>query len=178
MKNNSALQSIIKYLLVTSFIIWFGSYVSRHLIVFQMFEPRELELRSIFKTESLNSVFQIILPILVTNIISYLSFLLLFIIYIFTSKISLGNEGWLFISMLIILVTAPFEIFLLIKDYSIISLIYNETSKPLIVLELIRKRITILNSFSLIEIFSYLAVVFLVITKPLVKSREAKRERA
>jgi hypothetical protein len=177
MKNNFTIQSIIKYLLVLSFILWVGSYICRHLLIYQMFEPKELELRSIFTSENLNSVFFVILPIIVTNIISYSAFLLLFIIYLITSKLSLRNEGWLFISMLIIFVTAPFEIYLLTKDYSIVSLIYREIKDPIAILDLIRKRITILSSFSLIEIFSYLAVVFLVITKPLVKSHEAKRER-
>jgi len=177
MKNKSILLSIIKYLLALSFVIWLGSYVSRHLLIYQMFEPTELELKSIFKPENLENIFIVILPILVTNIISYSAFVLLFIVYLIISKISIKNEGWLFISMLIIFVTSPFEIYLLLKDYSIVSLIYGRTTDSLTILDLIRKRITILSSFSLIEIFSYLVVVFLVITKPLVKSHEAKRER-
>lgn len=177
MKNKSIFQQIIQYLVSLTFIIWLVSYVCRHLLVYQMFEPRELQLRSFFSVDSLKYVFEIILPILVTNIISYSIFLVLFIIFIATTDLKLKNEGWLFITLLVVLVTGPFEIFLLTKDYSIISLIYNGSQDYSMILELIRKRITILSSFSLIEIFAYFAVIYLIIAKPLVKKDEIKRER-
>lgn len=176
MKKNIAL-TVIQYLLVVSFIVWVGSYVTRHILVFQLFEPKEMELRSVYSIENLGVVFYTLLPVLVTNLISFGLFIILFIIYLIISKSNLRKEGWLFITVLIVFITAPFEVFLQLKDYRIIMLIYENLSNPSEILDLIRKRITVLSSFSLIEIFSYLAIVFLVIIKPLTKSDEAKRER-
>lgn len=177
MKNRSTFQQIIQYLVALTFIVWLGSYISRHLIIYQMFEPKELQLRSFYALDSLKYVFDIILPILVTNIISYSLFIVLFIIFLLTAKLKLRNEGWLFISVLIVFVTAPFEIFLLTKDYSIINSIYAGSQDVSMILELIKKRITLLSSFSLIEIFSFCAIVYLTIAKPFIKNDEIKRER-
>ncbi|OGU66612.1 MAG: hypothetical protein A2499_12690 [Stygiobacter sp. RIFOXYC12_FULL_38_8] len=176
MKNNNLFLKIVQFLLVGSFIFWLGSYISRHLVVYQLFEPEGLVLRSVYDVENLKTVWITISPLIVSNIIAFPIFVVLYAIYLIVSKDSLKKEGWLFISTLIILVTAPFEIFLLLKDYKIISLIYSSVIDSNKVLELVRERITILSSFSLIEIFSYLAIIFLTILKPLSKSDENKRE--
>lgn len=176
MKNNNLFVKIVQFLLVSSFIFWLGSYISRHLVIYQLFEPEGLVLRSVYNAENLKNVWLTISPLIVSNLIAFPTFIVFFVIYIIISKTSLKKEGWLFISAMIILITAPFEIFLLLKDYKIISLIYSSTLESNKVLELVRERITILSSFSLIEIFSYLAIVFLTILKPLSKSDENKRE--
>lgn len=173
MKNNNLLQKIVLFLLVSSFIIWLGSYISRHLVIYQLFEPEGLILRSVYDLKNLNSVWLVTSPLIVTNLISFPIFLVLFLVYLFVSKISFKREGWLFISTLIILITAPFELFLLLKDYKIVSYIYAAAIDSEKILELVRERINILSSFSHIEIFSYLAIIFLSILKPLSKSNEA-----
>ena len=176
MKNNNLFLKIIQFLLISSFIFWLGSYISRHLAIYQLFEPEGLVLRSIYNAENLKTVWITISPLIVSNLIAFPIFIVLFATYLIVSKTSLKREGWLFISATVILVTAPFEIFLLLKDYKIISLIYSSTFDSNKVLELVRERLNILSSFSLIEIFSYLAIVFLTILKPLSKSDENKRE--
>lgn len=176
MKNTNLFLKIVQFLLISSFIFWLGSYISRHLVIYQLFEPEGLVLRSLYNTDNLKTIWITISPLIVTNLIAFPTFILFFITYIIVSKTSLKREGWLFISAIIILVTAPFEIFLLLKDYKIISLIYSSTFDSNKVLELVRERLNILSSFSLIEIFSYLAIVFLTILKPLSKSDENKRE--
>lgn len=176
MKNNTIFAKVIQFLLIVSLIIWLGGYISRHLVIYQLFEPEGLVLRPNYNLENLNVVWNTISPLLVLNLVSFPLFILFYLSYLFFSKINLKKEGWLFISTIVILITAPFEIYLLIKDYEIIRLIYSSVSNSENVLNLIRERINILSSFSLIEIFSYLAIVFLTILKPLSKTDEIKRE--
>lgn len=176
MKNNTIFVKVIQFLLIVSLIIWLGGYISRHLVIYQLFEPEGLVLRPNYNLENLNVVWNTISPLLVLNLVSFPLFILFYLSYLFFSKINLKKEGWLFISTIVILITAPFEIYLLIKDYEIIRLIYSSVSNSENVLNLIRERINILSSFSLIEIFSYLAIVFLTILKPLSKTDEIKRE--
>ncbi|KAF0153420.1 MAG: hypothetical protein FD143_235 [Ignavibacteria bacterium] len=170
MKNNNLFHKFNLFLVVSSFIIWLGTYIARHLAIYQLFEPDGLVLRSVFNQENLSTVWITILPLFVTTLISFPLFILLFIVYLFISKRNLRNEGWLFISFLIITVTAPFEFFLMVKDYHIVTLILSNAADPMNILYLVRERITILSSFPLIEIFSYLAIVFLTIFKPLSKN--------
>ncbi len=176
MKKYNYFQKFNLFLVISTFIIWFGTYIARHLAVYQLFEPEGLVLRSIYTKDNLNVIFEIIFPLLVTPLVTFPIFIILLLLYLFTSRINLKKEGWLFISLLIIIITAPFEIFLLIKDYKIINLILSQNYDSMEILDNIRNRITVLSSFSLIEIFSYLAIVFLTIFKPLSKSDEIKRE--
>ncbi len=176
MKNNTLFLKFIQFLLIVSLIIWLGGYISRHLVIYQLFEPEGLILRPNYNLENLNVVWNTISPLLVSNLVSFPLFILFYLSYLFFSKISLKKEGWLFIATIVILITAPFEIYLLIKDYGIVRLIYSTSINSEKVLNLIRERINILSSFSLIEIFSYLAIVFLTILKPLSKTDEIKRE--
>ncbi|MFA7420341.1 MAG: hypothetical protein WCZ90_11715 [Melioribacteraceae bacterium] len=176
MKNNTIFLKVIQFLLFVSFIIWLGGYISRHMVIYQLFEPEGLVLRPNYNLENLNVVWNTISPLLVSNLVSFPLFILFYLSYLFFSKINLKKEGWLFISTIVILITAPFEIYLLIKDYEIVRLIYSSVSNSEKILNLIRERINILSSFSLIEIFSYLAIVFLTILKPLSKTDEIKRE--
>lgn len=170
MKNNNLLQKINLFIVVSSFIIWLGTYIARHLAIYQLFEPEGLVLRSIYDSNNLNAVWHSLTPLLVSSLITFPVFILTFLTYLFISKVSLKKEGWLFISLLIILVTAPFEIFLMMRDYRIVNLLLSNVAEPMKILDMIRERITILSSFSLIEIFSYLAIVFLSIFKPLTKN--------
>jgi hypothetical protein len=94
------------------------------------------------------------------------------LIFIGTSKLNLRRNGWLFIITMIIIITAPFEIYLSLIDYKIIRLGLANIYESNFILELIKERLTKLNSFSLIEIFSYLAIIFLTLFRPLQKSNE------
>ncbi len=169
MKKNILPRTLLS-LCVISFAVWLGSYISRQLIVYQLFEPINLELKNLYNLQNITDVLETILPILVINLISYLFFLLLFFLYIFYSKIEIKNEGWLFIILMIVIITAPFELYLALLDYKIIGLLYSGTFDTNTVVELIRKRIVVLSSFPLIEVFSYIAVIFIVIFKPLRKN--------
>ncbi len=170
MKNNNLFQKFNLFLVVASFIVWLGAYIARHLAVYQLFEPEGLVLRAIFNQENLSTIWVTILPLIVTTLLSFPLFIICFIAYLFTSKVNFKKEGWLIITLLIVFITAPFEIFLMVKDYQIVSFILSNTSEPMKILGFIKERITILGSFPLIAIFSYFAIVFLAIIKPLSKS--------
>lgn len=169
MKKN-ILSKILLSLCLTSFLIWLGSYISRQLLVYQLFEPINLELKSLYNVQNLMGILETVLPILVINLISYPSFLVLFFFYIFSSKIKIKNEGWLFIILMIVIITAPFELYLTLLDYKIVSLLYAGTFDSNAVVELIRERIVVLSSFPMIEVFSYIAAIFIAVFKPLRKN--------
>lgn len=167
------LSKLFLFLTITLGSLWLGSYFIRQLVVFQFFEPDGLALRSIYNQQNLEIVIRTISPAFVSNVILFISYLIFFILFVVTSKIKLMNEGWFFIIILIVLITAPFELFLLFKDYKIVERIYfSATPSGLDLITQIKERMQSLSSFALIEIFSYLGIIFLAIFKPLRKKNE------
>lgn len=171
MDNISKTSKIILFITITFFVLWLGGYVLRQLVVYQFFEVENLELRKIYSTENLMPVYHSLLPVFVYNLITYSVFLIFFIAFISTSKIKIKSEGWFFIIILLIAVTAPFEIYLLTFDYKIVGEIFSASATALDTLNLIKERMTILSSFSLIEIFSFIGILFLAIFRPLRKAQ-------
>lgn len=169
MKQRTLSKIVLSFTLIL-FIIWLGSYISRHLIVYQLFEPLNLDLRNIYNQQNLTSVLETLFPVIATNLIGYVLFLILFFVYIFTSKIKIKNEGWLFIILMLVVITAPFELYLSLIDFKIIKMLYSSTIDVNSAVELIRKRLVVLSSFPMIEIFSYTAVIFITVFKPLRKN--------
>ena len=170
MQNLTKLSKILLAITSLFFTVWLGSYISRQVVIYQFFDPENLSLKPIYSARNLSDVLFTILPLIVLNIISYIAFLLSLLIFLFQSRISLKKEGWLFISILIVLICAPFEIFLILKDYKISSEIYTQNFDSLAIVNLIRDRMTVLSSFSLIEIISFVGIIFLSILQPLKKS--------
>lgn len=164
------INKIISLILIINFIFWFGIYISRNLVLFQLFEPENLALKKLFYNVDLNYLFSSLYPLFISHIFLFISFVLLFILFISLTELKFKENGWLLITTLIIFITAPFEFYLILYDYKIVNLIlkipetdYNQ------ILFLIKERLTILSNFTLIEIFSYLIVIYLVIFKPLKK---------
>jgi hypothetical protein len=169
MKKNF-LGNLFLSLTLLSFTIWIGSYITRHILFYQLFEPLNLELRSLFNPSNIVPVIITITPAVIINLIFYPLFLIFFFLSLFASKIKIKNEGWLFIIIILILVTAPFEFYLSSIDLKIVGTVLSGHFDPGFVISLVRKRMTELSSFSLIEIFSFLASIFIVIFKPLRKN--------
>jgi len=173
MKKQSVISKVILFLTITSFILWLGGYFVRNIVIYQFFEPLNLDLRTIYNEQNLNAVFNIILPLITFNLVTYVSFIIFFIMFLLSSNISLKNEGWLFISTMIILITLPFESYLSFYDYKIVNFIVRHNTDVMDTINLIRERITKLSSFSFIELFSYLVIIFLTLFKPFRKVNEA-----
>lgn len=169
----SKLSKLFLFLTFGTGSLWLGGYFIRQLVIYQFFEPEDLSLRPFYNPQNLDAVIRTIAPIFVSNIILFISFLIFFFIFILVSKIKFKEEGWLFIIFLTILITAPFEIYLLYKDYKIIEQIYFMgafSSSDLIAQ--IKERMKSLSGFSLIEIFSYFGIIYLLIFRPLRKVNE------
>ena len=79
------------------------------------------------------------------------------------------KNGWLFIITVLIIVTAPFEIYLMTIDYRIFSQILTGVFDSTEIINLTMKRLTVLSSFPLIELLSYCAIIFLALFQPLTK---------
>ena len=172
MQKLTKVSKIILIINVLFLALWLGGYVARHFVMYQLFDPETQLLRTNYQISSLPNVLITILPLFVYNIITYTVFIVTFILFLFFSKIKLKYEGWLFIIMLIVFICAPFEIFLLLKDYKIAVIINSGSFNPKDVVELIKERIEILNSFSLVEIFSYIGIIALAVFRPLRKKYE------
>lgn len=171
MDNISKTSKIILFVTISFFALWLGGYVLRQLVVYQFFEVENLELRNIYNPDNLSPVYYSLLPVFVFNLITYLVFLIFFIVFVVTSKIKIKHEGWFFIIIILVAITAPFEVYLLTFDYKIANNIYSTIASAESTLNLIKDRMTILSSFSLIEIFSFIGIIFLAIFRPLRKIR-------
>jgi hypothetical protein len=73
---------------------------------------------------------------------------------------------------MIVIITAPFEIFLLTYDYSVIAGVLTENFDSFKLAGILKERIVVLSSFSLVEIFCYFGIIFLYIFRPLTKKDE------
>ncbi len=164
-------SKLLTVLTVLTFSVWFGSYILRQIIVYQFFEPINLDLRPLYTVQNLGAVNTILFPAILSNLITFPVFIACFFLLILVSKVNIKKEGWLFLIILVIVITAPFELYLLAAtDYKIINLILNSPSNVDQVVVLLRKRITELSSFPLIEIFSYIGIIIIATFKPLRKN--------
>jgi len=166
MKNSKKVSTVFSVLALTSGIIWFGSYVSRLLITYQMFEPTETVLKSYITNNNLQAIIQTNYPLVNLTCFSYIIFIVCFTIFLITTKLKLKENGWLFIVTMIIYLTLPFETVLLSIDFKLILLFFHNQFTSNKVLELIIKRISLLSSFPIILILSYLSIPFFLIVKP------------
>jgi hypothetical protein len=171
MQNLTKVSKIFLSLTILFFSLWLGGYILRQMITYQFFEPENLALKSIYSIQNLKEILITILPVFIFNIVTYAVFILSFIAFLFISKIKFKKEGWLFIITLIILICLPFEIFLLLKDIEISTKVYSGSFEPMSVINLIHERLSSLNSFSLIEIISFVSIIFLSVFRPLTKTK-------
>ncbi|HSL87878.1 MAG TPA: hypothetical protein VK870_01105 [Ignavibacteriaceae bacterium] len=167
MKNRSFFTKLFASISLTAAAVWIGSYLVKIFIIYNLFEPVDLALKERYLQTDLNNLFFTLLPAFATAFIAYIIFIFTFITFLSLSKISLKQNGWLFISVLIVIITFPFELYLMLTDYKIISLLLLESLNSDTILHLIRDRITSLSSFPVIAILSYISILFLIIFKPL-----------
>ena len=140
--------------------------------------PKDFLLKSYVNDKNLYGILYTISSSVTLTFILFIIFIVSFIIFLLTSKVSLKKEGWLFVSLLIIAVTAPFELYLMTIDYKIITKVFYSIFDEKEVLGLFIKRLKLISGFSLIEIFSYIAIIGLFIFQPLKmkEKNEIKRE--
>ena len=167
MQKLSKISRIFLSLSVIFFAVWYGGYISRHILIYRLFEPENLALQPMFNMQNLAPVFDVISTVLTLNLIAYPVFLITFAAFLFTSKISLKKEGWLFIITALIFITAPFEIYLMTFDLKIALKTISSNFSVDEILAIIKERMTVLSSFSLIELFCYAGALFILVFQPL-----------
>jgi hypothetical protein len=143
--------------------------MTRLFITYRLFEDTDFILKPYYNTTNLSEVMLTLLPAFTSTLILYSIFFISFVLFIAATKPNLKQNGWLFIITLLVLVTFPFEAYLMNIDYKIVALINYDSFNPNDVVELIKYRFKIFSSFPVIEIFCYFAVIFLIIFKPLTK---------
>jgi hypothetical protein len=172
MKNLKIFPKILLFFIVLSGALWVGSYFTRMVLSYQIFEGTNFSLRSYINDQNIGGILKSFEPVVISTLALYIIFIVAYILFIITSKISLKNNGWLFIITMIILITLPFEIYLSIIDYKIICLINSVNFNSKEVLDLIIERFKIFGSFPVIELFCYGAIVYFLLFQPLKKKQE------
>ena len=166
MRKSNILTNIFSYLSLVSGIIWFGSYVARLLVTYQLFEPEDLTLKNYINASTLPVVIQTIHPLVNLTFFSYLIFVTFFTIFLILSSLKFKQNGWMFIISMIVYLTLPFEAILLVIDYKLIVLFLSSNFSSGDIIKLLIERITTLNSFPIIMFFSYLAIPYFLLFKP------------
>lgn len=172
--NMNNLSKTSKLFLVVTFIsyaLWLGSYCAKNMIFFQFFDAETMALRSIFAKADFLSIFYSVYPIVTMNIICYGLFVLFFILFTVTSKLNLRKNGWLFISLLVVVITMPVEVYLIFKyDWNFVFDVNNLSIQVQPALELIKQRVAKFGMYSFISIFSTISIVLFFIFRPLTKN--------
>lgn len=169
MKNISTFSKVFAVLSLIAVAIWIGSYLSRLFLVYQLFEGPDLILKSYITNENINGILFSILPSFVVHFIAFIVMFLSTTIFYLTSKINLRYNGWLFIILIAIIITTPFEIYLMLIDYKIIMMLNNGSFDSNTVISLLRDRIKDLSSYSIVAILTYLSFYYFIVFQPLTK---------
>jgi uncharacterized MnhB-related membrane protein len=172
MKKYNTLTKIVLYVSFLSGVIWTGTYLLRMFLFYQLFSAEDLALKEEFLSADLSPVFYALLPAVTTTFITFIIFLITFFLFFIFSKIKLRENGWFFIILMIVIITAPFEIYLMTIDADIISGIYFNAYNSDTILDFVVKRFKTLSSFPVIEILSYFAIIYLALFKPLTRKYE------
>lgn len=173
MYNLSKTSKIFLLLTTLSGSLWMGAYFARLIVFYQLFKPKELILKPAFNEQNLHAVLVTINPLIILTLILYLVFIITYFIFINISKISLKENGWLFIITVIIFLTLPFELYLVSFDYKIITSVLTGNFNSMEIVQLIIKRFKVLSSFPVIELFCYFSMIYFVLFKPLTKKKPA-----
>jgi hypothetical protein len=169
MKEQNLLNKIFVCLAVLSGSIWLGAYAERMIIGYQLFDI-DMNIMPYVNQQNLSGILVTIAPAVNTTFILYLFFIFAFTIFLFSSKISLRENGWLFIIAVIVYSTLPFEAYLLTIDYEIISALnFSDVIDAEFVISLIKDRFTTLSSFPIIIFLSYCSMIYFLLFKPFTK---------
>ena len=149
MNKLSKKSKIILFLFVVSGTIWLGSYITRLSIFYQMFQSAEFILKDFVTNANITGIFQTIIAAVPINLIFYFIMILAYVLFLITSKLNLKQNGWLFISTVLIIISLPFELYLMVIDYKLVMLIFNGNFDSKTVSDLVIKRFTVLSSLPL-----------------------------
>jgi hypothetical protein len=167
MKKISKVSGLFLTISALASIVWIGSYMLRMFLTYQIFNETLTGYRSFVNEQNIQGILEVLNPAVITTFIAYIIFIVFFIFFLVTSKLSLKQNGWLFIITILILITAPFEIYLMVIDYKIFTQVNSGIFESNKIITLIVDRFKNLSTFPIIEVLSYFAIVFLAIFKPM-----------
>ena len=166
MKNLNNLQKITAFVAISFGVIWLGSYTVKVFSLYNLFDQPDFRVKDFLVLEKLDASMLILMPAIVTSFITYIGMIITFLVFVLISRMNVKRNGWLFITLIIILLTMPFEIYLMTYDYEFISHVLSEGKNGTYLFSVLTDRVKNLNMFPLLEIFSYLAVIYFLIFKP------------
>lgn len=166
MRNINNFSKIFLFICFSSGTIWFGSYFARLTLTYQLFQGNQFQLNNYVNGQNLPGILTTLNAGIILNMIVYIIFIVSFILFLMSSKISLKQNGWLFIITAIIFVTLPFEVYLLAIDYKMIMQVNTGTFNAYDILNLYIKRFKVLSSFPIVEILCYFAIIFFILFQP------------
>jgi hypothetical protein len=176
MKKQNFLNNIFAFLAVLSGSIWLGSYITRMLISYQLFDI-DMNIMPYINQQNLKGILVTLNPAVITTFIVYIIFIFSFTIFLFSSKIKLRENGWLFIIALIVYLTLPFETYLITIDYKIISALnFIDVIDTEYVISLIKDRFISLGSFPFIISLSYCSLIYFLLFKPFNQNKKTKTD--
>jgi hypothetical protein len=169
MKSNSTLSKIFAVLSLMAASIWVGSYLSRLFVVYNLFEGQDLVLQKYITNENINGILLSLLPSILVHFIAFIVMILSALLFYFTNKVNLRFNGWLFIILIAVTITVPFEIYLMTIDYRIITMLNGTSFNSATVIELLKDRIQNLSSYPIVAILTYLSFYYFIVFQPLIK---------
>lgn len=175
MKNQSILAKTFLFLSLLFGTLWFGSYLTRLLITYQLFMPVDFAFKPYVNPNNLGGILTTMNPAVWLTLVSYIGFIISLILFLVIAKPELKKNGWLFLCILIVFALAPFEIYLLTIDYKIVIEVNSGNFSNERIIGLIIERFKVLGSFPAIHFFSYIAAVFFIAFRPLTL-KEKKNE--
>lgn len=170
----STISKIFAVLSLMAASVWIGSYLTRLFLVYQLFEGPELILKGFINEGNVNGILFSIVPSLVVHFISFIVMIIFLILFYLTSKVSLRFNGWLFIILIAVLITLPFEIYLMLNDYKVILALNSGSFDSANIITLLRCRIKDLSSFSIVAILTYLSFFYFIVFQPLTKKIDSQ----
>ena len=154
--------------------IWVGSYLTRMFLVYQLFEGTDLILKSYINESNIQGILLSLLPAIMVHVLAFIVMIISTLLFYLTLKLSLRFNGWLFIILIAILVTFPFEIYLMLIDYKVVIALISGSFDSEQVITLLRDRIKDLSSFPIVALLTYLSFYYFIIFKPITKKIEPK----
>ena len=174
MKSVSTISKIFAAMSLIAASIWVGSYFTRLFLVYQLFEGTDLILRDYINGSNMDGILFSLLPAIIVQFISFIVMIISIILFYLTSNLSLRFNGWLFIILMGVLITLPFEIYLMIIDSKIIVALMNTSFDSIQIIILLKDRIKTLSSFPVVELLTYLSFYYFIVFQPITKGVEKK----
>lgn len=169
MKSNSTLSKIFAVLSLMAGSIWVGSYLSRLFVVYNLFEGPDLVLQKYITNENINGILFSLLPSILVHFIAFIVMIFATLIFYAANKVNLKFNGWLFIILIAVIITVPFEIYLMTIDYRIITMLNGTSFNSAAVIELLKDRIQNLSSYPIVAILTYISFYYFIVFQPLIK---------